>query len=539
MRNVVTNLIFSIAACGVLTGGLVPSASGATPNRIFFRIQLPQAPGTAVSGRVLVFLKHGSGDKEVDAEEFRPEDTWVAAREIPSARPGSFVEVNGNEIAFPKPFSELAAGDYEVQAVLDVNHSYNYGGREPGDWISEVKALPAWQPGAGVEPTLVLDHHPAPSPHQRTTAESKPGIAQLEQLTSKPLTKFWGHPTQVQAWVILPPNYAAQPKVHFLTVYWTHGFGGNLGYCLVSGMQIRKRMEEKKMPPMIWVMLDEAIPQGTHEFTDSVNNGPWGTALTTEFLPYLEHKYRMDARPTGRFLNGHSSGGWATLQLQVNYPQIFGGTWSTSPDPSDFHDFTGANLYAPHANVYHKPDGSPMPIMRDKGKVLATLEQFSRLEAVLGPYGGQMSSFDWVFSPKGADGAPKPMFDRRTGVVDAEVVQYWHDHYDLAYLVKEHWPARGRYLKGRIHLTVGTADTFYLDGSAHLFEAVLKSLGAEPHFTYLPDRTHMNLYTVGNDRQGLFDQIAAEMYAVARPGAKKPVRQVAWSGRVQPAPSTR
>jgi enterochelin esterase-like enzyme len=81
---------------------------------------------------------------------------------------------------------------------------------------------------------------------------------------------------------------------------------------------------------MIWVMLDESVPQGTHEFADSVNNGPWGAALTTEYLPYLEHKYRMDSRAKGRFLNGHSSGGWATLQLQVNYSKIFGGTWSTS-----------------------------------------------------------------------------------------------------------------------------------------------------------------------------------------------------------------
>ena len=248
-----------------------------------------------------------------------------------------------------------------------------------------------------------------------------------------------------------------------------------------------------KIPPMIWVMLDESCPQGTHEFADSENDGPWGTALTTEFIPYLEKTYRMDAKPTGRFLNGHSSGGWATLQLQVNYPQIFGGTWSTSPDPSDFHDFTGINLYAPSANAYHSADGKPYPIMRDKGKVLATFEQFSRIEAVLGPYGGQVSSFDWVFSPRATGGGPVPMFDRATGVIDPAVVQYWHDHFDLANIVETTWAQRGAMLKGRIHLFVGTADTFYLDGAAHLFEARLAKLGAEPHFTYIPDRTHFDL----------------------------------------------
>jgi hypothetical protein len=226
----------------------------------------------------------------------------------------------------------------------------------------------------------------------------------------------------------------------------------------------------------------------------------------------------MDARPTGRLLNGHSSGGWATLQLQVNYPNIFGGTWSTSPDPSDFHDFTGPDLYASNANLFRRPDGSPVPIFRDKGKVIATFEEFTHMEDVLGPYGGQISSFDWVFSPKSNSGAPEQMFDHQTGDVHPQVVAYWHDHYDLAHIVESHWAERGASLKGRIHLFVGTADTFYLDGAAHRFEAVLSRLGAEPHFTYIPDRTHFDLYLVDKDPRALFDQIGAEMYAVARPG---------------------
>lgn len=281
---------------------------------------------------------------------------------------------------------------------------------------------------------------------------------------------------------------------------------------------LHTRMAEGKMPPMFWVMLDESLPEGTHEFADSVNNGPWGTALTTEFIPYLEHKYRMDARRNSRLLNGHSSGGWATLQLEVNYPMVFGGTWSTSPDPSDFHDFTGPDIYAPHANMYHKPDGTPWPIFRDHGQVIATMEQFAQMETVLGPYGGQLASFDWVFSPKSPSGAPEPMFDRVTGNVHPEVVKYWHDHYDLAYLVQSNWAKLGTNLKGRIHVYVGTADTFYLDGPAHKFEAVLKKLGGDPHFTYLPGRTHFDLYKVGDDRNALFDTIGEQMWETARPG---------------------
>jgi hypothetical protein len=272
---------------------------------------------------------------------------------------------------------------------------------------------------------------------------------------------------------------------------------------------------------MIWVMLDESLPTGTHEFADSVNDGPWGTALTTEFIPYLESKYRMDARPSGRFLQGHSSGGWATLQLQVNYPRIFGGTWSTSPDPSDFHDFTGIDLYAPNANVYHRPDGTPYPLVREHGHVIATFEQFAKLEEVLGSYGGQIASFEWVFSPRGADGKPEKMFDRATGDVNPAVVGYWRDHYDLAHIVATDWAQRGPYLMGKIHLIVGTADTFYLNGAARKFEAVLDSLHADPHFTYRTNRTHFDLYEESGDRMAMFDQIAAEMYAVARPDSHK------------------
>ena len=80
-------------------------------------------------------------------------------------------------------------------------------------------------------------------------------------------------------------------------------------------------------------------------------------------------------------------------------------------------------------------DGKERPLVRKDGKVIATLRQFGRLEQVLGPYGGQFASFEWVFSPKGADGRPLPVFDRATGAIDKQVVAYWRDHYDVAHIV--------------------------------------------------------------------------------------------------------
>ena len=499
---------------------VLATAGGLRGEHVFFRVALTPSAPTPLSGRLLIFLKKGSGDKEVNVDEFHPGATWVAAREVQALAPGQSVEVDADENAFPQPFSSFAPGDYEAQVVLDVDHTYNYAGRGPQDWISSVVALSHWP--AGNESSLVLDHHPPVNQARadlihKALQKAREDVARKEEFVSPALTRFWGRDVAIKAWVILPPGYTAEGGERYPTVYWTHGFGGNLDSCLLAGLELHDRMQQRKMPPMIWVMLDESIPEGTHEFADSVNNGPWGTALTTEFIPYLERKYRMDARRDGRFLNGQSSGGWATLQLQINYPAIFGGAWSTAPDPSDFHDFTGVDLYRPGANVYVKADGTPRPIMREHGKVISTLQQFAKLEAVLGPYGGQISSFDWVFSPKGNNGAPEPMFDRETGAVNPQVVAYWREHYDLAHIVEVNWAARGPDWKGRIHVFVGTADTFYLDGAAHLLEAVLTRLGGQPHFYFLPDRTHFDLYAVGQDKGALFDRIGAEMYAIARP----------------------
>jgi hypothetical protein len=109
------------------------------------------------------------------------------------------------------------------------------------------------------------------------------------------------------------------------------------------------------------------------------------------------------------------------------------------------------------------------------------------------------------------------MFDHYTGDVDPEVVAYWQQHYDVAYRMAQQWPTIGHDLRGKVHVYVGTADTFYLDGAAHKLDAVFESLHADEHFTYIPGRTHFDLYKIGDDRVGLFDVIAGEMYAVARP----------------------
>lgn len=156
-------------------------------------------------------------------------------------------------------------------------------------------------------------------------------------------------------------------------------------------------------------------------------------------------------------------------------------------------------------------------MLRDHGEPHATMQQLSQVESVIGEYGGQLASFEWVFSPRGADGRPAQLFDRTTGDIDPVVAGYWRTHYDIVDHLIRDWSTIGPDLKGKIHLVVGTDDTFYLDGAAHSLQATLDKLGGEGHFTFLPGRSHFNVYQDGNDRFALMETIAAEMYAVARP----------------------
>ncbi len=506
----ITSSIAVAAGCFALIAQNAP-----TSHHLFVRVILGSSFTHPVSGRLLLFLEPGSGAKEVDTNPFRPAAVSVAAKEVHDLVPGAAVDLDTDDIVYPAGFSELAPGDYQAQAVLDIDHSYNYRGRAPGDPISEVVALPHFAPSSAPEPAITLsrtvseEKPPQPKLPENELRQAESAI-QTEDFVSPVLSKFWGRPIHMRALIVEPPGYADRTIRVYPAVYFTHGFGGQLQYLRPIALRMYSRMAEKKAPAMIWIMLDESSPTGTHEFADSANNGPWGEALTKEFIPHLETRYRLDPRARARFLNGHSSGGWATLWLQVTYPKIFGGTWSTSPDPSDFHDFTGPDLYAPHANVYRKPDGSLYPLVRMNGKVVATFEDFARLESVLGPYGGQLASFEWVFSPRGPDGRPMQMFDRATGDVDPLVVDAWKK-YDIARVLATNWPRLAPDLNGKIHVIVGTADTFYLDGAAHKLKAVLDSVHAQAQVTFLEGRTHFDLYKIGDDPYGLLDQIANQM----------------------------
>jgi len=311
----------------------------------------------------------------------------------------------------------------------------------------------------------------------------------LFEMRSELLSAFWGREIRMQAGVVVPPDHKADEVLP--VCYSIHGFGGSHLGAQNAGPRLVEQMGNG-YPRMLYVFLNAACPLGHHEFADSVNNGPWGRALTTEFVPALEAKFHAGGAPAARFLTGHSSGGWSSLWLMVNYPDFFGGTWSTAPDSVDFRDFTGIDVYS-FANAFTDPKGEPIQLMRRNGEWVKTIEQFVRNELEQKHYGGQFMSFDAVFSPRGDDGQPMHLFDPKTGAIDRFVADSWRK-YDIGLIVRDHWQELGPKLKGKLHVYVGTRDTFRLEGPLRLFAADLERLGSDAVILFAEGRDHGTLF---------------------------------------------
>jgi pimeloyl-ACP methyl ester carboxylesterase len=225
-----------------------------------------------------------------------------------------------------------------------------------------------------------------------------------------------------------------------------------------------------------------------------------------EFIPHIEKTFPVIAEPGARLLTGHSSGGWSSLWLQVAYPDVFGGTWSTSPDPVDFRDFQKIDLYVPGENMFRDRQGGRRPIAR-MGKTAAIwYDDFSRMDDVIG-WGGQLGSFEAVFSPLDKDGRPRKLWDRTTGAIDAEVARAW-EAYDIRLVLERNWPRLGPKLKGKLHVITGGLDTFYLEGAVERLKESLARLGSDAVVEIIPGKDHGTVL----DR-AMADRISGEMRA--------------------------
>jgi hypothetical protein len=100
-----------------------------------------------------------------------------------------------------------------------------------------------------------------------------------------------------------------------------------------------------------------------------------------------------------------------------------------------------------------------------------TYPDMRRWERVIG-HGQQLGSFDAVFSPRGADGRPVPVMDPLTGAINPKVAEAWKP-YDIRLALQNNWSALGPKLRGKIHVLMGDADTFYLTRATELLRDFL------------------------------------------------------------------
>ena len=333
------------------------------------------------------------------------------------------------------------------------------------------------------------------------------------------LSQFWSRDMSIRAGVVRPPQLRTGEQVP--VCYSIHGFGGSHRGAIRREKELVLGMEAGTTPRMLYVFLDAQFSLGHHEFADSYNNGPWGKALTTEFAPVLEQHFHAGGAANARFLTGHSSGGWSSLWLQVAYPDFFGGTWSTAPDSVDFRDFTGIDIYR-FANAFTDPDGKPIQLVRRKGEWAQTIEQFVRSELAKKDHGGQFMSFNAVFSPRGEDGRPMPLFDVATGAIDRTVAATWK-RYDIGHILRTNWTTLAPQLTGKLRVFIGTQDTFRLEGACYLLRDDLKALGSDAQIVFAEGRNHGDLFAPHPELwpDGLLPRIHREMRAAFDAGQAK------------------
>jgi Putative esterase len=475
----------------------------------------------AITGRVLVVIsKQEKPEPRIQAGGFG-ETALLFGVDVNALAPDQTATIDDSTLGYPlRSLREIPGGEYYVQALVNIYtefhrsdghtiwaHMDQWEGQRfnisPGNLYSEVQKVHL-DLAAGYDVKLSLTKV---IPPVQVPADT-PWVKHVK-IQSEMLTKFWGYPIYIGAIVLLPKGYDEHPNVSYPVVYEQNHFslGAPFGFSTEdrpispelrarmadlnreSGYEFYKSWNSGDFPRVIAVTFQHPTPYFDDSYAvNSVNNGPYGDALTKEMIPYLEAHFRMIPKPYARVLTGGSTGGWESLGVQIFYPDFFGGTWTLYPDPIDFRRYGTPNVYDDE-NAFFEPGHSwvqaPRYLMRKPdGQDEMTVQEFSHLEDVLGSHGRsgqQLEIWEAVYGPVGDDGYPKPLWDKQTGKIDHSVALYMRDHgYDLSYNVKTNWATLGPRLRGKIHVYVGDMDSFYLNLAVYQFEEMTKTLQNPP-----------------------------------------------------------
>ncbi len=449
-----------------------------------------------------------------------PKTQLVFGIDVEGWAPGKDALFDGNVLGYPvESLRGIPKGRYRVQGLLHRYETFHrkdghvvklpmdrgegqQWNRAPGNLYSEPIEMEI-DPSKGGTVRVTLDKEIPPIPDPPETKYIK-----HVKIQSKLLTEFWGRPMHLGAHVLLPHGFDEHPQARYpLMVYHGHfpytmsGFreeppDPNLepvyserfrweGYNRTEqehAYQLYKDWTGPNFPRVLAIEIQHANPYYDDSYAvNSQNLGPYGDAITYELIPEVEKRFRGIGEGWARFLYGGSTGGWEALGVQVFYPDEYNGCYAACPDPIDFRAYTVVDIYKDKNAYYLDSDWkkTPRPGLRDYlGHVSATAEELNRMELVLGTKsrsGQQWDIWEAVYSPVGADGYPQRIWDKRTGVIDRKVAEFWRENYDLSYILKRDWAKLGPKLEGKIHIYVGDMDNYYLNNAVYLIEEFLTS----------------------------------------------------------------
>lgn len=510
-----------------LTWTAVAKLASEKATNLRFAVSFPnERSATPLDGRLLLLVSKNN-EREPRFQINEDLNTQqVFGIDVDGMKPDAEAIVDANAFGYPlRSLSQLPAGEYWVQALLHRYETFKRSdghtvklpmdrgegqqwSRAPGNIYSKPQKL-SIDPQKAETIKLKLDQEIPPIAPPKDTKYIK-----HVRIQSKLLSDFWGRPMHLGANVLLPEGFDAHPNARYpLVIFHGHfpaDFGGfretppdpNLkpdyserfklaGYNKIAQEHAYKFYQEwtgPKFPRMIIIEIQHANPYYDDSYAvNSANLGPYGDAITYELVPFIEKQFRGIGKGWARFMYGGSTGGWEALAAQIFYPDEYNGAWGACPDPIDFRAYTVVNIYE-HKNAYYADSPwkkVPRPGKRNYlGELAATTEDENHMELALGTKsrsGGQFDIWEAVYSPVGADGYPKPIWNKLTGEIDHSVAAYWREHYDLGHILKRDWAKLGPKLEGKLHIYVGEADNYFLNNAVYLVEDFLKTT-KNPHY---------------------------------------------------------
>jgi len=471
---------------------------------ISFSKEVSAAP---LDGHVMLLISTAAPPEPRFRLSFTVKTAQAFGVDVDALAPGAPAVVDETTLGYPlDSLKDIPAGDYYVQGVFNIYETFHLANGHTVKLPPDKGEGQHWQSKPGNLYTKTEKVHLDPASDQvirLPLTEKVPDVPAAApdtkwvkhvKIQSELLSRFWGQPVELGAVLLLPDGWEEHPKAHYpLIVYQSHfNRGLGIGFSTVpgpgAGYKFYQDWTAGRMPRVILMTIQHPTPYFDDSYAvNSANAGPYGDAITQELIPYVERTFRGIGQGWARAVYGGSTGGWEALASQVFYPDFYNGAWVFCPDVVDFRAYMSMNLYddtnafwveGPFAKV-------PRPAMRQPdGLVLSTMAQMNRFELVQGTRGRsgeQLDAWQAYFSSVGEDGYPQPIFNKRTGVIDHKVAEYWKEHYDLTHIIERDWKTLGPKLAGKLHVCVGDADSFYLDHAVHLLHDFMETT-TDPYY---------------------------------------------------------